>query len=87
MGKIVTYKQIIRCVGIDKSYFRAIPIYLKKAPTNYPLHRIVDSQGRITSHISEQKELLEAEGVEVLSKANCYSVVLKKHVWEHEAIY
>ena len=50
-GKIVTYKQIIRCIGVVSSYFRAIPIYLKKAPANYPLHRILDPQGRVSPHV------------------------------------
>lgn len=29
-GKVVTYKQIIKGMGVDNSYLRAIPTYLKK---------------------------------------------------------
>ena len=91
VGKVVTYKQILKCIGVDRSYFRAIPIYLKKAPANYPLHRVVDSQGRITSHIIRQSELLEQEGVKVdrhPSKSNKMPAVsLSKYGWHHGAIY
>ena len=85
-GKVVTYRQILRCIGVDKSYFRAIPIYLKKAAANYPLHRVVDSQGRITPHVFQQKELLEAEGIEVLSQVSCDRVAFEKYAWNHPLV-
>ena len=84
-GKIVTYKQIIRGIGVDKSYFRVIPLYIKKAPEIYPTHRILDSQGKTISHIPHQKELLEAEGIEFVSSLdssdNQPSVSLLKYAW------
>lgn len=86
-GKVVTYKQILRCIGVDKSYFRAIPIYFKKAPANYPLHRVLDSQGKLTPHVSQQRKQLEAEGIEVLKQINSLSVSLEKYAWQHSAIY
>lgn len=86
-GKVVTYKQILRCIGVDRSYFRAIPIYLKKAPIDYPLHRVVDSQGKIIPHVPQQKEKLKAEGVKVSGKVNSYSVSLEKYAWKHLTIY
>ena len=84
-GKIVTYKQVIRGIGVDTSYFRVIPLYIKKAPETYPTHRILDSQGKIISHIPQQKELLEAEGIEFISSLdssdNQPSVSLLKYAW------
>ena len=90
-GKVVTYKQILRCIGVDKSYFRVMPIYLKKAPPNYPIHRVLDTQGCILSHVLQQQELLEAEGINVNyypSKQNKLSFVsLPKYAWHDATIY
>lgn len=37
-GKVVTYKEIIKGMGVDNSYLRAIPTYLKKtSEANYPI--------------------------------------------------
>jgi len=85
-GKVVTYRQILKCIGVDKSYFRAIPFYLRKAPPNYPLHRILDSQGRTTPHVPQQKEQLEAEGIK-LEQANSLAISWEKFVWQHDNIY
>jgi len=86
-GKVVTYKQVIKCIGVDRSYFRAIPVYLKKAPANYPLHRVLDSQGRITPHVLHQREKLAVEGIEVIERYGDRSVCLKKYIWKHSTIY
>lgn len=88
-GKIVTYKQVLRCIGVDRSYFRAIPIYIKKAPQSYPVHRVLDSQGCVLSHIPQQQELLEAEGVRVdrATKNSKPSVLLSKYAWHDPGIY
>ncbi|MEM6613009.1 MAG: MGMT family protein [Cyanobacteria bacterium P01_C01_bin.72] len=86
-GKVVSYKQILKCIGVDRSYFRAIPIYLKKAPANYPLHRVLDSQGRVTPHTWQQVERLSAEGIKVKQQANFFTVSLEEYAWQHSAIY
>ncbi|MBD2255562.1 MGMT family protein [Nostoc parmelioides] len=58
-GKVVTYKHILEAIGVDKSYIRAIPTYLKKASDdNYPIHRILDSQGYLTKYSPNQKNKL-----------------------------
>ena len=69
-GKVITYKQIINSIGVDRSYYRVLPIYLKKAPDNYPKHRVVDSKGQIISHIPQQVKQLIKEGIKVLSCNN-----------------
>ncbi|MEO1005178.1 MAG: MGMT family protein [Cyanobacteria bacterium J06638_38] len=86
-GKVVTYKQILRCIGVDRSYFRVMPVYIKKAPANYPLHRILDSQGKITPHIPHQLEQLKAEGITISRDSNHHRVSLEQYVWEKSSIY
>ena len=91
-GKVVTYKQVIKGIGVDNSYFRAIPLYIKKTPRSYPIHRILDSKGKTISHIPQQKKLLEAEGIEFVSNLDPFdnnhsSVLLQKYVWKDSSIY
>ncbi|WP_251959134.1 MGMT family protein [Nostoc commune] len=93
-GKVVTYKQIIKAMGVDNSYLRAIPTYLKKTSvTSYPLHRILDSKGYLINYVGQQKNQLETEGVQVLSEANLVSdlnknfVNIKDYLWEDGTLY
>ncbi|MEH2155013.1 MGMT family protein [Nostoc sp.] len=93
-GKVVTYKQIIKGIGVDNSYLRAIPIYLKKtSAADYPLHRILDSKGYLISHVSQQKNKLEMEGVHVLSEVdllrnlNKSFVEIENYLWEDSNLY
>ncbi|OUL30168.1 hypothetical protein BV378_04770 [Nostoc sp. RF31YmG] len=93
-GKVVTYKQILQTIGVDHSYMRAIPTYIKKTSAlDYPIHRILDSQGNLISHVPEQKNKLEAEGIKVLCetgllpKQNKCFVALKNYLWKDQTIY
>lgn len=93
-GKVVTYKKIIEAIGVDNSYLRAIPIYLKKiSADDYPIHRILDSQGRLIKYAPDQKNKLEAEGIEVLnysdllSNPNRYFVKIDKYFYEDKTLY
>ncbi|MBN3941255.1 MGMT family protein [Nostoc sp. NMS9] len=93
-GKVVTYKQIIKAIGVDNSYLRAIPIYLKKtSPVDYPVHRILDSKGYLITYVSLQKNKLEMEKVQVLSKADLLNnlnknfVEIKDYLWEDGTLY
>ncbi|MBE9103766.1 MGMT family protein, partial [Nostoc cf. edaphicum LEGE 07299] len=93
-GKVVTYKQIIKAIGVDNSYLRAIPIYLKKtSAADYPLHRILDSKGYLITYVSQQKIKLEMEGVQILSEAdllrnlNKSFVEIKDYLWEDSTLY
>ncbi len=94
IGKVVTYKQIIKGMGVDNSYLRAIPTYLKKtSAADYPLHRILDSKGYLITYVSQQKSKLEAEGVKVLSDSdllidlNKNFVDIKDYLWKSNTIY
>lgn len=92
-GKVVTYKQIIKGMGVDNSYLRAIPTYLKKTSTaDYPVHRILNSKGYLITYVNQQKSKLETEGVKVLSEADLLSnfnnfVNIKDYLWQDDTIY
>ncbi|QSJ14079.1 MGMT family protein [Nostoc sp. UHCC 0702] len=93
-GKVVSYKHIIQAIGVDNSYIRAIPTYIKKAAaTVYPIHRILDSQGNLIKFAFNQKNKLEAEGIQVLCNAdlsiedNKYCVLIHDYLWEDKTIY
>ncbi|MEO0837064.1 MAG: MGMT family protein, partial [Cyanobacteria bacterium J06642_3] len=64
-GKVITYKQVLTCIGVDRSYYRVLPLYLKKTPDHYPKHRVLDSQGKTVTHIIDQDILLRNEGIEL----------------------
>ncbi|HKX31689.1 MAG TPA: MGMT family protein [Blastocatellia bacterium] len=64
-GKVVTYKQVVIGMGVAESYMRAIPQYIRQTDmAQYPVHRIVDSEGRlIIGYVPTQPEALRAENV------------------------
>ena len=83
-GKVVTYKQVIVGSGVSQGYYRAIPKYLQKATADgYPAHRVLDSQGDLTLHVTNQQGRLEAEGVRVIDSC----VVLDDYLWNEPTIY
>ena len=93
-GKVITYRQILTSIGVDRSYYRVLPTYIKKAPSNYPVHRILDSQGQTIIHISQHREKLAAEGIEMAissltegDRDRCHSVSLKEYAWQNPSIY
>ncbi|MEH2163361.1 MAG: MGMT family protein [Nostoc sp.] len=93
-GKVVTYKQIIKGIGVDNSYLRAIPTYLKKTSSaEYPVHRILDSKGYLIAYVNQQQNKLEAEGIKVFSESNLLGnlsqsfVDIQNYLWEDKNIY
>ncbi len=93
-GKVVTYKQIIKGIGVDNSYLRAMPTYLKKtSATDYPVHRILDSKGYLITYVNNQENRLETEGIKVFPEENLLSntnrtfVDIKNYLWEDSTIY
>ncbi|MCC5653531.1 MGMT family protein [Nostoc sp. XA013] len=93
-GKVVTYKQIIKGIGVDNSYLRAIPTYLKKtSAADYPVHRILDSKGYLITYVNNQKNKLETEGIKVFLEGNLLSntnksfVDTKDYLWEENTMY
>ncbi|BAY24034.1 hypothetical protein NIES2100_38270 [Calothrix sp. NIES-2100] len=93
-GKVVTYKQIIKVIGVDNSYLRAIPTYLKKTSADdYPIHRILDSQGYLIRYAPNQINKLSSEHVEIFNnpdlstQTNRYFVDVEKYLYHPESLY
>lgn len=70
-GKVVTYSQIARDLGNEKAA-RAVGniLHTNKDVKKYPCYRVVSSKGKLAENYAfggakGQKELLEAEGIEV----------------------
>ena len=77
-GKIVSYKQIARLIGMP-DHARRVGRALAEAPAGLPCHRVVNSAGRTVPGWTRQRELLEAEGVRF--KANgCADIA--RFMWE-----
>ncbi len=64
-GKVVTYGQIAALIGRERGA-RLVGKVLSVAGFygDYPCHRVVNAAGRTAPHFSEQRALLEEEGVE-----------------------
>ena len=80
VGKVASYGQIDRLIGRDKNS-RLVGRVLSMAEFygSYPCHRVVNHAGRTAPHWREQRELLEAEGVE-FKENGC--VDMKRFQWE-----
>ena len=63
-GRVATYGQIARLIGRERSA-RLVGRVLSMAELygDFPCHRVVDHSGRTAPGFSEQRALLEAEGV------------------------
>ena len=79
-GKIATYGQIAKLIGRDRNA-RLVGFVLSNAEFygRYPCHRVVNHQGRTAPMWSEQKILLEKEGVVFKSDGK---VDLAKYQWK-----
>ena len=78
-GYVATYGQIARLIGKPKNS-RLVGKALKMAFRygDFPCHRVVNHQVRITPGWPEQVDLLKEEGV---TFKNEFCVDLKKHQW------
>lgn len=79
-GSVLTYGQIASLAG-QPQHARMVGQALFHAPAerDLPCHRVVNSQGRLAPFWTEQRELLEKEGV-TFKKNGC--VDMRKHAWE-----
>lgn len=79
-GSVVTYGQIASLAGQPQSA-RKVGQALFHAPAekNLPCHRVVNSQGRLAPFWTEQRVLLQKEGV-TFKKNGC--VDMRKHTWK-----
>ncbi|QLE59706.1 MGMT family protein [Nostoc sp. TCL26-01] len=87
-GKVVTYKQIIQAIGVDNSYLRAIPIYIKKTSADdYPIHRILDSKGYLTKYVFNQKNKLQLEGIQILNDSDLSNSSINNFIDDSKYLY
>lgn len=78
-GRVATYGQIARLSGHEKNA-RLVGRILSRAEYygDYPCHRVVNHSGRTAPGWSEQRSLLEAEGVAFKENGN---VDMSKYQW------
>jgi methylated-DNA-protein-cysteine methyltransferase-like protein len=79
-GCVATYGQIAKLIGRERNS-RLVGRALKMAFRygNFPCHRVVNHEGRVTPGWNEQISLLKIEGVTF--RDDCH-VDLKKHRWK-----
>ncbi len=79
-GKVATYGQIARLIGREKNA-RLVGKVLSMAEFygRYPCHRVVNHAGRTAPGWSEQRALLEGEGVRFRDE---YHVDIKRFLWD-----
>jgi methylated-DNA-protein-cysteine methyltransferase-like protein len=78
-GKVATYGQIARLIGMDKnSRLIGRALSMSEFYGSYPCHRVINHKGRLVPGWIEQKELLLSEGV---TFKNNDLVDLKKCKW------
>ena len=79
-GKVTTYGHIAALAGWP-SHARMVGRTLRYSPeaATLPCHRVVNKEGRTAPGWSQQRTLLEAEGVSF--KANGH-VDMNRHLWE-----
>ena len=81
-GKVATYGQIAKLIGRERGA-RLVGTVLSRAELygDYPCHRVVNHLGRTVPGWSEQRELLEREGVSFKSNG---CVDLQRNHWNPE---
>lgn len=83
-GKVLTYKQIIKSLGLFSVYFRVLPNYIRRAEKEGLLvYRIVDSDGQMLSFLDGQMKLLLNENVAFQDS----KVDIHKASWNTENLY
>ena len=79
-GSVATYGQIAKLIGRDKnSRLVGKVLSMSQYYGNYPFHRVVNHAGRLAPGWTEQRFLLENEGV-TLKNGN--HVDLKRFQWQ-----
>ena len=79
-GRVASYGQIAMLIGRERNS-RLVGKVLSMAEYygEYPCHRVVNHAGRLAPHFTEQRERLQAEGVE-FKENGC--VDMAKYRWE-----
>lgn len=79
-GNVASYGQIARLIGRENNS-RLVGTVLSRAELygDFPCHRVVNHAGRTATGWTQQKELLETEGVGFLPSGN---VDMKRFQWK-----
>ena len=81
-GRVARYLDVTIAMGVDQSFVRAIPGYIKRnAGQPVPTHRIVDAKGRLPAIVDGQGVRLEQEGVRVQLGSDRDWVDLECYLW------
>ncbi len=79
-GSVATYGQIAKLIGRDKnSRLVGKVLSMSQYYGNYPCHRVVNHAGRLAPGWTEQRFLLENEGVTLKNENH---VDLKRFQWQ-----
>ena len=79
-GSVATYGQIAKLIGRDKnSRLVGKVLSMSQHYGNYPCHRVVNHAGRLVPGWTEQRFLLENEGVTLKNENH---VDLKRFQWQ-----
>ena len=79
-GRVATYGQIARLTGRDRNARLVGRILgMSEYYGDYPCHRVVNHAGRTAPRFTEQRQLLEAEGVGFRANG---CVDLAKYQWD-----
>ncbi len=83
-GNVATYGQIARSIGRDNNS-RLVGKVLSMAEYygNYLCHRVVNHSGRLVPGWTEQKYLLQQEGIGMKDDTH---VDLKKYLWDYPRV-
>lgn len=86
-GKVTTYGQIAKLVGIRNPMAVGNILHKNSDPKNIPCYKVVNSEGKVARRYGfgggkEQIELLEKDGVVVKNGR----VDLEKYIWRPKAI-
>lgn len=78
IGRVVRYRDVAMAIGVDDSFVRALPGYIKRnRDAGLPLHRIVNGRGQLLAALPQQASMLAAEGV-----ASDGAVDLERFLWQ-----
>ncbi|NJN85710.1 MAG: MOSC domain-containing protein [Leptolyngbyaceae cyanobacterium SL_7_1] len=84
VGRVVRSPQLILAIGAPSSTYRVLPVLLKKAPTELPVHRTLTATGQLwAKHLPHQAEWLRAEGVEIVGDR----IVDSQYEWSPTEFY
>lgn len=86
-GRVVRYADVALAIGVDDSFVRALPGYIKRSAVSaLPLHRIVNGRGELPCLAPEQAARLQAEGVALKGTALVSVADLPRHLWRGEPV-